>query len=102
MVFLINSEQPIIYRHRKINRPLGNFGLGYITHGPLALDAFLIPKISNRHFFQDIKNYFYEVTQIGLKPHQIFFQFFSSTNMVARGVQIFCILEGTTDPPIEQ
>ena len=30
------------------------------------------------------------------------FSKFFSTNMVARGVQSFCILEGTTDPLIEQ
>ena len=39
---------------------------------------------------------------MGLKPHQNFFQIFFSTNMVARGVQSFCILEGATDPLIEQ
>ena len=31
-----------------------------------------------------------------------FFSIFFSTNMVARGVQSFCILEGATDPLIEQ
>ena len=39
---------------------------------------------------------------MGLKPHQIFFQNFFSTIMVARGIQSFCILEGATDPLIEQ
>ena len=39
---------------------------------------------------------------MGLEPHQNFFQIFFSTNMVARGVQSFCILEGATDPLIEQ
>ena len=39
---------------------------------------------------------------MGLKPHQNFFQFFFSTNMVTRGVQSFCILEGATDPLIKQ
>ena len=39
---------------------------------------------------------------MGLEPQQIFFQIFLSTNMVARGVQSFCILEGATDPLIEQ
>ena len=39
---------------------------------------------------------------MGLEPHQNFFQNFFSTNMVARGVQSFCILEGATDPLIEQ
>ena len=57
---------------------------------------------SGFHFFQDIRNSFHGVTQIGLKPHQNFFQIFFSTNMVARGVQSFCILEGATDPLIEQ
>ena len=74
----------------------------YIMHGPLALDALLIPKIPKRHFFQDIKNSFHGVTRMGLEPHQIFFQNFFSTNMVPRGVQSFCILEGATDPLIEQ
>ena len=61
--------------------------LSTLYHGPLALDALLVPKISNRHFFQDIKNSFHGVTQMGLETHQIFFQNFFSTNMVARGVQ---------------
>ena len=74
---------------------------GMADHGPLALDALLVPKISKRHFFQDIKNSFHVVTRMGLEPHQNFFQNFFSTNMVARGVQSFCILEGATDPPIE-
>ena len=39
---------------------------------------------------------------MGLKPHQNFFQIFFSTNMVARGVQSFYILEGATDLQIEQ
>ena len=73
-----------------------------LNHGPLALDALLVPKISKRHFFQDIKNSFHGVTRMGLEPHQNFFQNFFSTNMVARGVQSFCILEGATDPLIEQ
>ena len=73
-----------------------------LTHEPLALDRRLVRKISERHFFQDIKNSLHGVTRMGLKPHQIFFQNFFSTNMVARGVQSFCTLEGTTDPLIEQ
>ena len=72
----------------------------YIGHGPLALDALLVPKISKRHFFQDIKNSFHGVTRMGLEPHQIFFQNFFSTNMVARGAQSFCLLEGATDTQI--
>ena len=71
-------------------------------HGSLALDSALVRKISKRHFFQGIKNSFYGVTQMGLKPHQNFFQIFFSTNMVARGVQSFCTLEGATDPQIEK
>ena len=39
---------------------------------------------------------------MGLEPHQNFFQIFFSTNMVARGVQSFCILEGAADPLIDQ
>ena len=72
------------------------------THGSLALDGAAVRKISKRHFFQDIKNSFHGVTQMGLKPHQNFFQNFFSTNMAARGVQSFCILEGATDILIEQ
>ena len=72
-----------------------------IQHGSLALDSALVRKISKRHFFQDIKNSFHGVTRMGLKPHQNFFQIFFSTNMVAGGVQSFCILEGATDPLIE-
>ena len=45
-------------------------------HGPLALDALLVQKISEHHFFQDIKNSFHVVTQMGLEPHQNFFQNF--------------------------
>ena len=49
-------------------------------------------------FFQDIKTSFHGVTQMCLEPPQNFF----STNIVARGVQSFCILESATDPLIEQ
>ena len=73
-----------------------------LGHGPLALDGRVVRKISKRHFFQDIKNSLHGVTQIGLKTNQNFFQNFFSTNMVARGFQSFCILEGATDPLIEQ
>ena len=75
---------------------------GLTSHGPLALDALLVPKISKRHFFQDNKNSFHGVTRMGLEPHQNFFQNFFSTNMVSRGVQSFCTLEGATDPQIEK
>ena len=75
----------------------------YITnHGPLALDALLVLKISKRHFFQDIKNSFHGVTWMRLEPLQNFFQIFFSKIMVIRGVQSFSILEGATDPLIEQ
>ena len=77
------------------------FGLYYVLiHGSLALDGAVVRKISKRHFFQDIKNSFHWVTQMGLKPHQNFFQIFFSTDMAAGGVQSFCILEGA-DPLIE-
>ena len=76
--------------------------LYYLNHGSLALDGAVVRKISKRHFFQDIENSFHGVTQIGLKPHQNFFQKFFSTNMVARGVQSFFILEGTSDLFIKQ
>ena len=65
------------------------------------MDGELIQKISKRYFFQDIKNSFHQVTQIGLKPHQIFFQILFSTSMDAGEVKSFCILAGTTDPLIE-
>ena len=57
-----------------------------INHEPLAQDGRVVRKISKRHFFQDIINSFYGVTQMGLEPHQNFFQNIFSTNMVARGV----------------
>ena len=66
------------------------------------VDPQVVQKISKRHFFQDIKNSFHGVTQIGLKPHQNFFKFFFSTNTVARGAQSFCILEGAACLLIEQ
>ena len=68
----------------------------------VRVDSQLDQKISKRRFFQDIKNSFYGVAGIGLETHQNFFQIFFSTNMVARGVESFCILEGATDPLIEQ
>ena len=73
-----------------------------LNHGSLALDGRLVWKISKRHFFQDINNSFHGVTQIGPKPHQKVLQIFFSTNMVARGVESFCIIEDATDPLIEQ
>ena len=44
-----------------------------IEHGILKVDALAWQKIAKRHFFEDIENSFYEVTHIGLEPHQFFF-----------------------------
>ena len=90
------------YQNCSIPRCQNGIYLSQINHGSLALDSALVRKISKRHFFQDIKNSFHGVTRMGLEPHQNFFQIFFSTNMVARGVQSFCILEGATDLLIEQ
>ena len=68
----------------------------------MALDGAVLPKNLKHHFFQDINNSFHGVTQIGLKPHQIFLKIFFSTNTAARGVQSFCIIEGATCLLIEQ
>ena len=46
------------------------------SHEPLALDRRVVQKISKYRFLQDIKNSFYRVRQICLKPHQNFFHFF--------------------------
>ena len=51
-----------------------SFWLFELEHEPLALERRLIRKISKHHFFQDIINSFYGVTQMGLEPHQNFFQ----------------------------
>ena len=67
----------------------------------IYLDGRLVRKISKRHFFQDIKKSFHGVTQMGPKPHQIFFWKNISTNMVARGIRSFGILEGATGTLIE-
>ena len=71
-------------------------------HGPLALDSAVIRKISKCHFLQDIQNSSNGVNQKGLDQKQNFFQNFLSTNMVARGTQRFCLLEGATDTLIEE
>ena len=91
-----------IGENRKFRITTNEYLCTHIYHGPLALDTLLVPKISKRHFFQGIKNSFHVVTRMGLEPHQIFFQNFLSTNMVARGVQSFSILEGAADSLIEQ
>ena len=75
---------------------------GEYIHRSLALDSAVVRKITKQYFFHGIKNSFHGVTRIGLKPHQNFFQIFFSISMVARGLQSFCILEGATDPLIEQ
>ena len=59
-------------------------------------------KLQNAIFFKLSKIPLMGVTQMGLEPPQKFFQNFFSTNMVAREVQSLCILEGVTDPLIEQ
>ena len=61
----------------------------YTTHGSLALDPALVQKISKRHFFQDIKNSFHGVTQMGLKPHQNFFQFFFQQIWLLEELKVF-------------
>ena len=66
-----------------------------------ALNRRAVRKILKHHFFQDIKKSFHGVTEIGPKPHQIFFWKKISTNMVARGVRSFSILEGATGTLIE-
>ena len=73
-----------------------------LDHVPIALDSLLIPKVSKPHIFQDIKNSFHVAARMGLEPQQNFFQKFFSTNMVTRGVQSFCILEGAADSLIRQ
>ena len=67
-----------------------------------GMDGAVIQTISKHHFFKISQNSFHGVTQTGLKPHQKIFQNFFSTIMAARGIQSFCILEGATDPLIEQ
>ena len=52
------------------------YQINIMNYGSLALDSTLGRKILKRHLFQDVKNSFHGVTQIGLKPHQFF-----STNM---------------------
>ena len=74
----------------------------YVHHGSLTLDGAVVRKISKHHFFQCMKNSFHGLCQMGLEPHQNLKRFFFSTNMVARGIQSLCILEGATDPLIEQ
>ena len=65
------------------------------------LDGRLVPKISKRHFFQDVQNSFHGVADIGLEPHQKIFFENVSTNMVARGIGSFGTLGDATDPLIE-
>ena len=65
------------------------------------LDGRLVPKISKRHFFQDIQNSFHGVADIGLEPHQKIFFENISTNMVARGIRSFGTLGGAADLLIE-
>ena len=59
------------------------------NHGPLALDGAVVQKISKRHFLQAIKNSFHGVTQMGLEPHQDFFQFFFQLLRSLEEFQVF-------------
>ena len=59
----------IFFRFYYVNKVDGTSDLGCThvcpssRHGPLALDALLVSKISKRHFFQDIKNSFHGVLE---------------------------------------
>ena len=59
------------------------------VYGSLALDSAAVQKISKRHFFQDIKISFHGVTQIGLKPHQNFFQNFFQQMWLPEEFKVF-------------
>ena len=84
---------------------MGGFFFGWLYVWPRTTeftwteDSF--EKFQNAIFFQDIKKSFHGVTQMGPKPHQNFFWKNISTNMVARGVRSFGILEGATGTLIE-
>ena len=71
-------------------------------HGPLALDALLIPQNFKTPFFSRYQKFLSWGNLNGSRTRPNFFQKFFSTNMVARGLQSFYILEGATDPLIEQ
>ena len=59
------------------------------SHGSLALDSAVDRKISKRHFFQDIKNSFHVVTQMGLEPHQFFFKIFFQQTWLLEEFKVF-------------
>ena len=65
----------------------------WITKG-LCLDGAAIPKISKRHFFQDIWFSCQWVTGMGLKPRQNFFCKNISKTVDARHRQNFGLLKG--------
>ena len=65
----------------------------WITKG-LRLDGAAIPKISKRHFFQDIWFSCQWVTGMGLKPRQNFFCKNISKTVDARHCQNFGLLKG--------
>ena len=72
------------------------------NHEPLKLPGWkACSKKFKTPFFLDIPNFFHGVADIGLEPHQKFFFENISTNMVARGIRSFGILEGTTGTLIE-
>ena len=69
---------------------------------PLALDGAVVQKISKHHFFTIYQEFLSWGNSNGSRTTPKIFLIFFSTSMVARGVQSFSILEGTTDPLIEQ
>ena len=77
-----------------------NFIFVQVTY---SMDHLFI-KFQNANFFKISKSLLWDnLNEFRTTPNlfSIFFKFFS-TNVVARGVQSFCILEGATDPLIEQ
>ena len=89
------------------NAPVGRAAFGALSRGPvicqyvkpwitkgLCLDGAAIPKISKRHFFQDIWFSCQWVTGMGLKPRQNFFCKNISKIVGARPHQNFGLLKG--------
>ena len=73
-----------------------------VIQEPLALDRRVVWKISKRHFFSRYQKILLMGNLNGSRTTPIFFPNFFLTNIIARGVQSFCILEGATDPLIDQ
>ena len=69
------------------------------VHGSLALDGAVIFKTP---FFSRYQKFLSFGNSNGSKTSPKMFLDFFSTSMAAGGFQSFCILEGTTDPLIEQ